>query len=422
MARKSRSRRKSGYSAYYSRAIWIAWSLVTGGSVAGWLAPTLPIVGPIMQKVLNSDQVTEALDQVPDEALRSNLKRLRTDLAQKIPTSASPTNANAQGGTGMGGMVGSMVGSMVSGMGGGVSPPAVTPPANAATGATTATAAAGANGAVQKPGDAIRIASYNIQVFGTTKMAKPQVVDTLVKTVRHFDIVAIQEVRAKEDTVLPSFVAAINADGSRYDFVIGPRLGRTVSTEQYAYVFDTNRIEVDPNSVGTMSDPNDLLHREPLVARFRTRANSANAPFSFWMIDCHTDPDEAKSEVNVLAGAFQAMLTARPDEDDVILVGDLNVSEQQLGQLSQVPGIMYVVANTPTNTRRNKTYDNILFSRFTTTEYTGRWGVVDIQSVFGLTLDQALEVSDHFPIWAEFRAWESAPAANTALLPGFYRQ
>ena len=83
---------------------------------------------------------------------------------------------------------------------------------------------------------------------------------------------------------------------------------------------------------------------------------------------------------------------------------------------------MYVVANTPTNTRRNKTYDNILFSRFTTTEYTGRWGVVDIQSVFGLTLDQALEVSDHFPIWAEFRAWESAPAANTALLPGFYRQ
>lgn len=405
MARKSRSRRKSGYSAYYSRAIWIVWSLVTGGSVAGWLAPTLPIVGPIMQKVLNSDQVTEALDQVPDEALRSNLKRLRTDLAQKIPTSAGPTNASAQG--------------VGYGMGGGFSPPAVTPPANAAAGTA---AAAGANGAAQKPGDAIRIASYNIQVFGTTKMGKPHVVDSLVKVVRHFDIVAIQEVRAKEDTVLPNFVAAINADGSRYDFVIGPRLGRTVSTEQYAYVFDTNRIEVDRNSVGTMSDPNDLLHREPLVARFRTRANSANAPFSFWMINCHTDPDEAKAEVNVLAGAFQAMLTARPDEDDVILVGDLNVSEQQLGQLSQVPGILYVVANTPTNTRRDKTYDNILFSRFTTTEYTGRWGVVDIQSVFGMTLDQALEVSDHYPIWAEFRAWESAPAANTALLPGFYRQ
>jgi endonuclease/exonuclease/phosphatase family metal-dependent hydrolase len=87
-----------------------------------------------------------------------------------------------------------------------------------------------------------------------------------------------------------------------------------------------------------------------------------------------------------------------------------------------VPGIIYVVAGTPTNTRRNRTYDHILFSRFTTTEYTGRWGVVDIQNALGLTLDQALEVSDHFPVWAEFRIWESPQAANTALLPGFYRQ
>ena len=134
-----------------------------------------------MQKVLNSDQVTDALDQVPDEALRSNLKRLRTDLAQKIPTSASPaTGATAAG----------------------FSTPSVTPPPSQ-TGAGTATAAAGANGAVQKPGDAIRIASYNIQVFGKSKLAKPQVVDILVKVVRHFDIVAIQEVRAKEDTILP---------------------------------------------------------------------------------------------------------------------------------------------------------------------------------------------------------------------------
>ncbi len=400
MARKSRSRRKSGYSAYYSRAIWIVWSLVTGGSVAGWLAPTLPIVGPIMQKVLNSDQVTEALDQVPDETLRSNLKRLRTDLAQKIPTSASPASGTTATG---------------------FASSSVAPPQPQA-GAGMATAAAGANGAVQKPGDVIRIASYNIQVFGESKLAKSQVVDTLVKVVRHFDIVAIQEVRAKEDTILPRFVAAINADGSRYDFVIGPRLGRTVSTEQYAYVFDTNRIEVDRSSVGTMSDPNDLLHREPLVARFRTRAYSASAPFSFWMVNSHTDPDEAKAEVDVLAGAFQAMLTARPDEDDVILVGDLNVSELQLGQLGQVPGIIYVVAGTPTNTKRTKTYDNILFSRFTTTEYTGRWGVVDIQNALGLTMDQALEVSDHFPVWAEFRIWESPQGASTALLPGPYRQ
>ena len=116
--------------------------------------------------------------------------------------------------------------------------------ASVAAGAGTATAAAG-QGAVQKPADAIRIASYNIQVFGTSKLAKPQVVDTLVKVVRHFDIVAIQEVRAKDDTIMPQIRGGHQRGRQPIRFAIGPRLGRTVSTEQYAFVFDTNRIEVD---------------------------------------------------------------------------------------------------------------------------------------------------------------------------------
>jgi endonuclease/exonuclease/phosphatase family metal-dependent hydrolase len=255
-------------------------------------------------------------------------------------------------------------------------------------------------------------------VFGTSKLQKTWIVDILAQVVRRVDVVAIQEVRSKDDRVLPEFVAAVNADGSRYDFVIGPRLGRTNSKEQYAFVFDTNRIEVDRSSVGTMSDPTDVLHREPMVARFRTRISSAGNPFSFWLVNIHTDPDEVKSEVNVLAGVFQVMQTARPDEDDVILLGDLNASEREFGQLGQVPGITWAVTGITTNTRKNKMYDNILFSRVATTEFTGRWGVADVQSVFGLTLDQALEISDHFPVWAAFRIFESPPGGNTAQLPG----
>lgn len=373
------SRRKSLRTTVSARVIWIIWTVVTGGSVAGWVAPDMPIVGPLMQTILSNKQVTEVLEKTPDAAWSKNLKKLHSDFTKPAATT-----------------------------------PAAVPSLASASANTVATA--------QKPADAIRIATYNIQVFGVSKLAKPSVVDILAKIVRHFDIVVIQEIRAQVDTILPDFVAAINADGSRYDFVIGPRLGRTVSTEQYTFVYDTNRIEVDRSSIGTMSDPADLLHREPLVARFRTRVNSTAAPFSFWLVDIHTDPDEAKSEVDVLAGAFQIMQTARPDEDDVILLGDLNASEQQLGRLGQVPGIMWVVTGTTTNTRRNKMYDNILFSRLNTTEYTGRWGVVDVQSVFGLTQEQALEVSDHFPVWAEFRVWESAPANSTAQLPGFFRQ
>ena len=109
----------------------------------------------------------------------------------------------------------------------------------------------------------IKIASFNIQVFGVSKLKKTPVMQVLAEVVRRFDVVAIQEVRATDDNVVPQFLALINANGARYNFVIGPRLGRTNSKEQYAVLFNTARIEVDRGSVYTVDDPQDLLHREP---------------------------------------------------------------------------------------------------------------------------------------------------------------
>ena len=192
--------------------------------------------------------------------------------------------------------------------------------------------------------------------------------------------VAIQEVRAKEDDILPQLVAAVNADGSRFTYLIGPRLGRTVSTEQYAFVFDTNRIETHPSAQGTIQDPNDLMHREPFVGRFRTRTDQPDRAFTFWLVNAHTDPDEVPQEVDALADAFQLMQRARPDEDDVILLGDLNASETQLGRLGQIPGIHWAIRGVMTNTRKTKAYDNIILHAGATQEYTGRWGVLDLEA------------------------------------------
>lgn len=272
--------------------------------------------------------------------------------------------------------------------------------------------------AAQRPPDRIYVATFNIQVFGESKLAEPWIVEVLAQIVRHCDVVAIQEVRAKSDAVLPRFVAAVNADGSRYDFLIGPRLGRTNSKEQYAFVYDTARVEYDPTSVGTMADPSDLLHREPFVARFRARTSMPDRSFTFWLVNVHTDPDEVASEVAVLAGAFQAMQRARPDEDDVLLLGDLNASETQLGALGRLPRMNWVVrGGALTNTRQTKAYDNVLMDGYATSEYTGRWGVYDFERTFGLTRDQALKVSDHLPVWAEFSAWETFGPTNFAAQP-----
>jgi DNA-binding protein Fis len=209
-------------------------------------------------------------------------------------------------------------------------------------------------------------------------------------------------VRAKSDEVVPSFVRAVNADGSQYHYVIGPREGRTVSKEQYTFVYDTRRIEVDASSLGVVPNPSNALHRPPMHVRFRTRVQPAEMAFTFWLVDIHTDPDEVPSELQALSTVFQQMQALRPDEDDVIVLGDLNAGPPEFTAFKRIPGIGWAVSGTTTNTRRSKTYDNLIFSQPQTSEYLGTWGVFDLQNAFGLPLDKALEVSDHNPVWAAF--------------------
>jgi deoxyribonuclease-1-like protein len=266
-------------------------------------------------------------------------------------------------------------------------------------------------------GGTIKIASFNIQVLGRSKLAQPSVMEVLCDVVRRFDVVAIQEVRAREDDILPRFVRQINAGGRKYDFLIGPRLGRTQSKEQYAFVYDTATIESDRTALYTVADPGDLLHREPLVGSFRVRGPPPGEAFTFSLINIHTDPDEARQEVDALAQVERAVRADGRGEDDVILLGDLNADERNFGSLGLLPNITWVISGLPTNTRGNQTYDNILFHRAATSEFTGMSGVVDLMRDYRLTLDAALEVSDHLPIWAEFSALEGGQPGRVAARP-----
>lgn len=267
-------------------------------------------------------------------------------------------------------------------------------------------------------GGTIRIASFNIQVFGESKLAKPNVMRVLADVIRHFDVVAVQEVRATTQDVLPRFLQMINAGGASYDYVLGPRLGRTSSKEQYAFIFNRATIELVPGSMYTVDDPDDRLHREPMVAGFTVRGPPPAQAFTFTLIDIHTDPDEVKSEMNALDDVFRAVQNDGRREDDVIMLGDLNTDDAHLGEVGQMPYIFAAISKTPSNTRGNKLYDNIIFDRRATTEFTGRSGVMNLINDYQLSMQDALEVSDHFPVWAEFSIYEGGQRNTVATAPG----
>lgn len=369
----------------FSLLMWLLFSGISGGGITGYLKPNIPIIGPMIANFTDKG------------------KNLATGSGNLLTESANGLLNNQTSG--------SYAASAVTGR-----LASARQPSNGQQQGTVQPTVAGG----RQNNETLLIASFNIQVLGQSKISKPGMKELLAHVIRQFDLVAIQEVRAKADNIIPELVTTINSNGSRYNFVIGPRLGRSNSKEQYTYVFNTNTVEHDPSSVGTVNDPKDLLHREPFVTRFRARTQSPAQAFTFWMVNIHTDPDEVPEEVDALADVFQVMQKARADEDDVILLGDLNASEKQLGRLGRLPGMQWTVSGVTTNTRKNKAYDNILFQGQATREYTGRWGVYDLERNLGLSREQALQVSDHLPVWAEFRVWEAPPPTSPVGRPSLY--
>jgi len=285
----------------------------------------------------------------------------------------------------------------------------------------------------------LKIASYNIQVFGESKAAKPQVMQALAHLVRMFDVIAIQEIRTQNDYFIDNFLRTyVNQPGlPPYDRRVGRRLGRTNSTEQYAFLYNTATVEVNPQVVFTMEDPNDLLHREPMVAMFRAKQAPPEQAFTFILMNVHTDPDEAKQELDALAQAYtavQRMPIGGGVEDDVILLGDLNTNvpakpstmigassrplqPRDFGLLGDIPGIYPVIQTEPTNTVQTKLHDNIVINRYATSEFTGQAGVLDLVRQFNTTIEFAGELSDHLPVWGEFSIYESAAPGRIAVTP-----
>lgn len=264
---------------------------------------------------------------------------------------------------------------------------------------------------------AIRIASFNIQVFGESKSSKPEIMQQLAAVFLQFDVVAVQEVRGDPAVPIDRLLREIGRQGGRYRAIHGPPVGRTSQTESYTFVWDQDRIDVIDRSDFMVDDRDDRMHREPMVASFQTRVAPVDSrlPFRFTLINVHTDPDEVRgdtpeNELNVLDDVFQSVRNYEYEvngEDDFILLGDLNVDVKGLRELGQIPGMVSLVGDVPTNTRQSKCYDHMLIDARVTTEFLRRSGVLDLERFFGIDQAAALQISDHYPIWAEFSVYEA---------------
>ena len=280
-----------------------------------------------------------------------------------------------------------------------------------------------------RPADRIRIATFNIERFGETKSTKRNsksgidVLEKIAQIIARFDLVAIQELQGAEGKALARLIELLNVSGATYSGQMSEPIGEQGNSyrESYGFVWDRSRIELVPGSSYVVRDPGGRMHREPMVATFQVRlpAESRQQPFRFTVINVHTDPDKVDprqpdNEINVLADVFHRVREFEFNqsyEDDFILLGDLNVESKDLGELKAIRGMYSVAGDIGTNVRQTKTNDHILIDRSVTQEYAeGRMGVIDFVDDLKLTEQQAEEISDHLPLWAEFGFYEQSVA------------
>jgi len=250
----------------------------------------------------------------------------------------------------------------------------------------------------------IKVAAFNLQVFGTTKADKPEVMGVLSRIIRNYDVIAVQEIRDATQTALPKLRDAVNSMGSsQYDYVVSERLGRTTSKEQYAYLYNIQTIQLI-GSPYTYPDSSDIFHREPYVAEFKAK----NGNFDFVMVTIHTDPDTATQEINDLPVVVDDAKKKFQGEGDFIVVGDLNADCSYFNENSQTPlrssDYYWIIDNSVDTTTKSTdcTYDRIIMTNPAKADYTGDSGVFRFDTAYNLSYASTIAVSDHYPVYASF--------------------
>lgn len=112
------------------------------------------------------------------------------------------------------------------------------------------------------------------------------------------------------------------------------------------------------------------------------------APFTFTLINVHTDPSPLsalRGDLNALGRIYQTVQANDPQDDDIILLGDLNSDPSSFWGLGNVSDLVYAVPDSGTMVHGASRNDNIVFQwRFTGEDYTGRAGVFRVAQFLGI--------------------------------------
>ena len=261
-----------------------------------------------------------------------------------------------------------------------------------------------------------RVASFNIRIFGDTKMSNQTVVAELVDIFQRYDMIAVQEIKDIDEEVPYLFLDELNnfnnhgnsSNITEWELVLSERSGMQEddknSQEQYAFYYRPTVFS--PVDNGTLYDDsvNDSFQREPFMAKFvllDTYGNSTGTDIVF--VNIHTKPTLAVEEMSALDDVITWSQVNYSEDDDYVILGDFNgdCSYASYNELVDLPisseNYTWLIPDDADTTVGDSrcAYDRIVSTSSLDGRLTGIWGV-----------DEAISgpaVSDHKPVWFDIK-------------------
>ncbi|CAF2777001.1 unnamed protein product [Rotaria sp. Silwood2] len=286
----------------------------------------------------------------------------------------------------------------------------------------------------------VRIGSFNLHQYGSAKAASATLTGHIVDIINDFDLAVIQEIT--DVTIQAPYVLfeALNkkSKSKPYSMTLSPRVGRSTSKEQYIFFNRESTSGVKLINYYLYDDVGNRFERPPFIGTFQVTKKGTSGIKYFTIMNLHSKPTAAYQELldmryviedfilknaqyfsetsTSLATAsaqnvINATSTHKPSlrtNHPILIIGDLNADcsyvsmtrQQSLRSINYADFVWMINNEVKTNTRQTCTYDRILINgdKFVRAIVQGSNTTVNIQQRFGMTLDQALDISDHFPV------------------------
>ena len=228
--------------------------------------------------------------------------------------------------------------------------------------------------------DTIRIANWNLDVFGPTKSSNINLMKTYAGKIENYDIVFVQEIRDISNASFPELCLML----ANYSCLSSSRAGRSSSKEQYGIIYRdginvTSFRDFNPDSLNRWERP-------PIEVSFDVNGYRLN------IYNIHTKPDDTQKELGYLEDVIG-------NYGNVIVLGDLNADCSYYNNRKETEFDSWHWAvkdydDTTSSTSTKCAYDRILLNNDAYHEFES-YGV----DKKGITE----KVSDHDIVWVKMR-------------------